>query len=305
MEFKKIISLQGMLFVLIFIGFIIKKKNIIAKNTSEVMTDLLINIILPCNIIDSFRTKLDINILVNFIKIFFLALGIQFFAIIINFFIYKNQDIEKQKILKYGTVLSNAGFMGIAVIDGIYGSIGCMYGAISLISQRVLLWSVGLAYFTNASSKKDLIKKILTHPCLVTVYIGILIMIFQIKFPEFLGGAIKSISRTTTPFSMLLVGVILGEMKNIKNFFSKIILFFSSIRLIILPLIVFIIGKLLNFDDIVVGVQVLITGMPVASTSAILATKYDGDVDFATQCILITSILSMITIPIWCIVLEV
>lgn len=305
MDFNKIISLQGMLFLLILTGFFARKKNIIPKTSGEVMTDLLINIILPCNIIDSFRTELDMNILVNFVKLFCLALGIQFFAIGINFFIYRNQDIEKQKVLKYVTVLSNAGFMGIAVIDGIYGSIGCMYGAISLISQRALLWSVGLAYFTNASSKKELIKKILTHPCLVTVYIGILIMVFQISFPEFLGGAIKSIGKTTTPFSMMLVGVILGEMKNVKNFFSKIILFFSSIRLIILPLIVFIVGKLLNFDDIIIGVQVLITGMPAASTSAILASKYNGDVDFATQCILVTSMLSMITIPIWCMILKV
>lgn len=305
MGFERVISLQGMLFLLIVIGVFSKRKNILPKEANTVLTDFLINIILPCNIINSFRAELRLEVLINFVRIFLLAFGIQIFAIIINNFLYRNQSEERQKVLKYATVISNAGFMGMAVVEGVFGMAGAMYASISLISQRALLWSAGLAYFTKADSKKELFKKILTHPCLVSVYIGLILMIFQIPLPDFLGRTIKSVGNTTTPVSMILIGLILGEIKDLQKFITKTVMFYTTIRLVILPLIVFLVGKFFGFDNILIGVQVLITGMPAASTTAILAGKYNGDVEFATKCILVSSALSMITIPIWCLILKI
>lgn len=305
MGFERVVSLQGMLFLLIVIGVFAKKKNILPEESNKVLTDFLINIILPCNIINSFRAELKIEVLINFVRIFLLAFGIQIFAIIINNFLYRNQSEERQKVLKYATVISNAGFMGMAVVEGVFGMAGAMYASISLISQRALLWSAGLAYFTKANTKKELFKKILTHPCLVSVYIGLILMIFQIPLPDFLGRTIRSVGNTTTPVSMILIGLILGEIKNLKNFVTKTVMYYTTIRLAILPLIVFLVGKFFGFDEILIGVQILITGMPAASTTAILAGKYNGDVEFATKCILVSSALSMITIPIWCLILKI
>lgn len=305
MGFERVVSLQGMLFLLIVIGVFAKRKSILPKESNGVLTDFLINIILPCNIINSFRAELKIEVLINFVRIFLLAFGIQIFAIIINNFLYRNQSEERQKVLKYATVISNAGFMGMAVVEGVFGMAGAMYASISLISQRALLWSAGLAYFTKANTKKELFKKILTHPCLVSVYIGLILMIFQIPLPDFLGRTIRSIGNTTTPVSMILIGLILGEIKDLKNFVTKTVMFYTTIRLVGLPLIVFLVGKFFGFDEILIGVQILITGMPAASTTAILAGKYNGDVEFATKCILVSSALSMITIPIWCLILKI
>ncbi|WP_300330286.1 AEC family transporter [Fusobacterium sp.] len=305
MGFERVVSLQGMLFLLIVIGVFAKKKSILPEESNKVLTDFLINIILPCNIINSFRAELKIEVLINFVRIFLLAFGIQIFAIIINNFLYRNQSEERQKVLKYATVISNAGFMGMAVVEGVFGMAGAMYASISLISQRALLWSAGLAYFTKANTKKELFKKILTHPCLVSVYIGLILMIFQIPLPDFLGRTIRSIGNTTTPVSMILIGLILGEIKDLKNFVTKTVMFYTTIRLVGLPLIVFLVGKFFGFDEILIGVQILITGMPAASTTAILAGKYNGDVEFATKCILVSSALSMITIPIWCLILKI
>lgn len=305
MGFERVVSLQGMLFLLIVIGVFAKRKSILPKESNGVLTDFLINIILPCNIINSFRAELKIEVLINFVRIFLLAFGIQIFAIIINNFLYRNQSEERQKVLKYATVISNAGFMGMAVVEGVFGMAGAMYASISLISQRALLWSAGLAYFTKANTKKELFKKILTHPCLVSVYIGLILMIFQIPLPDFLGRTIRSIGNTTTPVSMILIGLILGEIKDLKNFVTKTVMFYTTIRLVGLPLIVFLVGKFFGFDEILIDVQILITGMPAASTTAILAGKYNGDVEFATKCILVSSALSMITIPIWCLILKI
>lgn len=305
MEFTKILSLQGLLFVLVVIGIIGKKTNVFKKESKDVLTDFLIYIILPCNVIASFMTKFEKGMLIKFLVVLIFAFGIQFFAIGLNFFLYKNQSEERQKILKYSTVISNAGFMGVAVIEGVYGGPGLMYAAICLIPQRILIWSIGLAYFTEAGSKKELIKKIAVHPCIISVYIGMAILIWGIPVPEFLARAIRSTGNCTMVVSMILIGVILGEIKELNNFLTKTVIFYNFIRLIFLPLVVFSVGKFLDMDPLILGVQVLITGMPAASTTAILASKFNGDSVFATKCVLASSILSLFTIPVWCYVLGI
>ena len=125
---------------------------------------------------------------------------------------------------------------------------GLLYASIYLIPQRIVMWSAGVSYFTESTSKRDLIKKVVTHPCIIAVGIGLTIMIFQIKLPVFLSDTIKSISGCTTAMSMILIGSILADV-DIKDMKSKTMWAFSLLRLIIIPLIVFIGCKITNVQQ--------------------------------------------------------
>ena len=89
--------------------------------------------------------------------------------------LYEKVEKERRTVLQYATVCSNAGFLGNPVAEGIYGSMGLLYASIYLIPS----------YFTESTSKRDLIKKVVTHPCIIAVGIGLTIMIFQIKLRVF------------------------------------------------------------------------------------------------------------------------
>ncbi|SCH98124.1 auxin efflux carrier [uncultured Clostridium sp.] len=128
-------------------------------------------------------------------------------------------------------------------------------------------------------------------------------MIFQIKLPIFLSDTIKSISGCTTSISMILIGSILADV-DIKDMSSKLMWAFSLLRLIIIPLIVLVGCKITNIQSLITGVAVVLAGMPAGSTTAILASKYGGDAEFASKCVVLTTILSMLAIPMWCIVLS-
>ena len=84
-------------------------------------------------------------------------------------------------VLQYATVCSNAGFLGNPVAEGLYGSIGLLYASVYLIPQRIVMWSAGISYFTESPSRKEVVKKVLTHPCIVAVEIGIVLMVTQVK----------------------------------------------------------------------------------------------------------------------------
>lgn len=303
MNFSGLINLQLMMFLLVTIGIILKKRGIITDEGKNVLTDLVICVILPCNVINSFYVEFSKDILINGIIIFVVSCALQVLCTFLSSTLYNRVHEDKRPVLQYGTVCSNAGFLGNPVAEGVYGSMGLLYASIYLIPQRIVMWSAGLSYFTESTNKKDLIKKVITHPCIIAVGIGLAIMISQVKLPVFLSDTIKSISGCTTAVSMILIGSILADI-DMKNITSKTMWAFSLLRLVIIPLIVFVGCKVANVHELVTGVAVILAAMPAASTTAILASKYDGDAEFASKCVVLTTILSMIAIPMWCMILS-
>ena len=303
MNFSGLINLQIMMFLLVIIGIILKKRDIITEEGKNVLTDVVINVILPCNVINSFYIEFSKEILINGITILLVSFLLQFVCTFLSATLYEKVEKERRTVLQYATVCSNAGFLGNPVAEGIYGSMGLLYASIYLIPQRIVMWSAGVSYFTESTSKRDLIKKVVTHPCIIAVGIGLTIIIFQIKLPVFLSDTIKSISGCTTAMSMILIGAILADV-DIKDMKSKTMWAFSLLRLIIIPLIVFIGCKITNVHSLITGVSVVLAGMPAGSTTAILASKYGGDAEFASKCVVLTTILSMLAIPMWCIILS-
>ena len=299
---SSLINLQGMLFLLVAAGVILRKLGILPDSAKQVLTDLVIDLILPCNIISSFLIEFNLDILKGFAVILLIATLIQFGCLIIANTFYNKEPDRRKKVLQYGTVCSNAGFMGNPIAEGVYGAEGLMYASIFLVPQRIVMWSAGVSYFTESPDRKTVIKKVLTHPCIVAVYIGLIFMITQISMPVFLENTIRNVGGCTTAVSMILIGTILAEVKA-GSIIDKGIIKYTLIRLFFIPLLVFICCRLFPVRPMISGVSVLLTGMPAGSTTAILAAKYDGDYIFATKCVVVTTLLSLVTIPLWCMVL--
>ncbi len=297
-----LINLQGMLFLLVAAGVILRKKEILPEGAKAILTDLVIYLILPCNIISSFLIDFNMDILKGFAVILGIASLIQVGCLVLAKVLYNGEPARRKKVLQYGTVCSNAGFMGNPIAEGVYGPEGLMYASIFLVPQRIVMWSAGVSYFTDSPDRKTVVKKVLIHPCIVAVYIGVLLMVTQLPLPGFLENTIRSIGSCTTTVSMVLIGTILAEVAP-GSFLDRGIIKYTFFRLFLIPLLVYAACRLFHVDPLLSGISVLLTGMPAGSTTAILAAKYDGDYIFATKCVVVTTLLSLVTIPLWCLVL--
>lgn len=303
MDFTKLLNLQIMMFLMMAIGAFLRKKNIITLEGKKVLTDLVIDLILPCNIIASFCIEFSPEILKRCGQVFIISCLIEVVCTFLATHIYRKFPKGKRMVLQYGTICSNAGFLGNPVTEGIYGSIGLLYASIYLIPQRVIMWSAGVSFFTESPDKKTLVKKVLTHPCIVAVMIGIVLMGTQVSLPAFLFQTINNIGRCTTAITMILIGAILAE-ADLKTMVTKTTVTFSLLRLILIPLMVFVGCLVTKMPALVTGVSVILAAMPAGTTTAILAVKYNGDEEFATKCVVLTTLLSMILIPVWCLVIQ-
>ena len=171
--------MQGMLFSLMILGAFLKKKGIITDEGKRVIADLVIFVTLPCSIIESFEVELSMDILKSSAQALLVSCMVQVTCYILNMVLYPGVGEEKKKVLKYATMASNAGILGNPVAEGIFGSMGLFYASFYLIPQRTAMWSLGMTYFTKAPDRKTLIKKICTHPCIVSVFIGFVLMLLS------------------------------------------------------------------------------------------------------------------------------
>lgn len=123
-------------------------------------------------------------------------------------------------------------------------------------------------------------------------------MLTQLQLPGFLDSSIQTISNCNTALSMMVIGMILADV-DLKHLADKKVIYYTIIRLVLIPLLVYLPCKLFGLDSLVTGVCVLLAAMPAGATTSILAAKYNGDAAFATKCVIFSTLTSLLTTPVW------
>lgn len=301
--FTQMVHLQLTLFLLILIGLILKKIRIITKEGQKCLSDITVNVILPCNIISSFMGEMNVS--EQFVKncsgAFLISLGIQMFSILFGKYCFLCCPKEKSRIFTYGIIVSNSSFIGIPIIHSLYGAAGVLYTSFFQIPVRLTMWSSGLALFTHVD-RREAYKKLVKHPCIIAVFFGVLLMISKVTFPAFLENTVEGISKCMVPISMLAIGAMLAE-SDIRRMFDREVLYYCALRLVMYPLLIFGVLRLFNIDRVLCSTMVLLSAMPMASTTAILADKYDCNPEIASQAIFVSTLLSIATLPMFMFIL--
>lgn len=296
--FRVLAGQMSVMLLLIAIGMYARKREIVTEEGKKTLSDLVIKIILPCNIVHAYLIDLPGNFFVAFLEVLMLTILNQTVAMVVTHFFYNRIPKKEKNIYQYATVCSNAGFMGNAVAEAVFGETGLLYASIFLIPQRIMMWTAGISFFEKKTDRKGMYKKVLLHPCMIATYFGLFAMIFHVKLPESLNNTITSVSNCCNAITMMYIGMVLVGV-DWKNLVSKAQLYFCLIRLIGMPLVIFCVCRCFKLDSFVMGVSVLLAGMPAGSTTTILATQYGADEETAAKCVVLSTALSVITTFVW------
>lgn len=296
--FGTLINLMGMMFFLILTGYLLRRYGVITDAGKKCLTDILLYSILPCNIIKAFTNDLGTDHWAEFAILLTVAILGQVLAAIICHLCYNMMQPGEKEVYQYATVCSNSGFLGNPLSEGVFGEIGPLYASVYLLPQRIMIWTAGVSYFTQETDKRKAYKKILMHPSMIATYIGFIIMIFHLTIPTPLYKAIVSLSNCTTAMTMMYIGTILVGV-DFRTLVTPKQIYYNVLRLVVMPLIVYIGCRALNIDPYITGVSVLLTGMPAGSTTSLLAAKYEADEVSAAKCVVFSTLLSIVSIPIW------
>ena len=288
------------LFIPVIIGYLAVKHKIVDKSFGKNLSSFLFNITLPCSIVSAMQFNFEPKMLVVGGVIIVIGTVVVLACFLFGFLLaglLKAEGYEK-RIIRYAAAFSNFSFMGYPVAEAFLGPEGLFYATIFSIPVYIFVQSLGMTALVppKEGDKKFRIEYILNPP-LAGIYIGIALFILQIKMPYAIEKTIFSLGDLTTPLAMTLAGLVLNEAP-LKNAFMNFRAYVMALfRLVIIPLTIYFILKLFNFDEITTKLPVIVSMMPVAANLVIVSTNYDGDVAAASQYVLLSTLLSLFTIP--------
>lgn len=289
------------LFIIILVGVYAGKKQIIDKNLNKGLTDVLIKIALPFMIVSSFIFTYDKGIKENVIKTFAYSFSAYILVAIISYILLCPIKGDKKTVLHFANIFTNTGYIGFPILNSIYGPEGVIYGSIFNMFFVIFLWTYGIVLFRGDFNKhelKDEIKKIVLNPSIIAVFLGIIIMIFDIQINSSILYSINAIGGITGALSMLIIGVILSGIK-LKPFVKDFSIYYGVlVKLIIIPFLLYLISLPFIPASKAINSVIIMTAMPASAMTSILAESFNREKEYAAVIVSITTLLSLITVPI-------
>jgi len=282
--------------ILILIGYFLKKKDIINEKVEKSLTFILLYICVPGLIIKAFDITYTPEKLRLGLQIVLISVIHSVILIAVNYLlIYKIKDKEKKKILKFGNVITNFGFMGYPVVFQIFGEEGLFFASMYSIPIIILMWTYGLSTFFSKIGKEE-VKNIFLNPGMIALYFGITVFIFSIEIPDLIDSTLITLGNMTTPLSMFIIGSRLALVKKNEILNDKMIYYGAFVKLILSPILMLIILNFIQLPTVSRGVAIIYGALPPAAIIVILARQYKGNTVFSSKIVVIQHILSLATI---------
>jgi len=302
-------EIQSVLFLYMLIGWICRKTDLVKAAAQPSFTNFLLYVSIPCMVFQSFDMEFTMETLYRGASVLTIATISALVSLVFGRYAYNWCNPREKCIMKYGTLVSNSGFAGLPVIQDAYGQDGLFLGSLFIIPNRIMMWSAGISLFTDAPLKQR-IKNVMLNPGIIAVELGVLRMLFQPAILQQLNKALSALGAMSTPLGMVIIGMILSGVsprtvldKKVlcvipRSVLDKKAFILVAVRQFLFPLGTLAILRLLGTDLLTLQISVVLTGMPVGSSTAFLADKYGADAVFASKCVFISTLTSLITIPI-------
>ena len=296
------------------IGIFIRKSGIANKDFSSRLTNLILKFCIPCLIFNSVSnaTAFSLDLLANCGLVVLLAAVtvLLSFAIGQGFYLLNHKN-GAGRILRYGLTFCHFSFMGIPVIEALFGEMGTFYYvSFFLLPVRIAYYAFSDVLMTPKElqgAKRGIgkmLKDIFLNPCMISLIIALIFWIGGWHLPTALNYCVKSMSSISSPLALLLCGMVLAEY-NFKELIRVKYLFLPLLRTIVMPAIFFGTSRLfllLGVDELLCNIMVIYAAFPVASLLPIYTIRFDPDENNqlnAAASSIISVLISAITIPIW------
>lgn len=288
------------LFLLLILGFVLFKCHIFDEYTNKKISALIVNVASPMLIISSIAGVEGSNKSIVFLMIgagILMYIGFIILGKIINrIFPFPKKDWPVYECM---VVFANTGFMGYPVLLDVFGQEAVFYASLIHMAFNFFVYTYAIMCLTKGddSEFKLNFKQLLT-PGIILIFVGIFIYLFDIQLPSVLMDTINSVGSLTAPLSMMMIGSSLAVYPIKDSFTDWRSYVFAFVRLMVVPFVTMLICRLIHIDPYYANITIITNAMPVGSMVLMLATQYNANVKIVTRNIVVSTLLSVITIPI-------
>lgn len=293
MEFMSVLVQQVVImFLLMLIGFILFRTKKLGVQGSKELGNVLVYVIMPGVVINAYMTEFSMERLKGLVLAFgfsILALGL---AMAISALLFKKHPIEN-----FGTAFSNAGFMGIPIVQAVLGSEAVFYVSAFVALLNLLQWTYGVFVITK-DKRQISAKKIVTNPILISMVIGIILFLIPVEIPYVVSGTVSLVAGMNAPIAMISLGTYLAQTTPRQMVCDKTAWISAFVRLFVIPLVTLLVLTPLPENYQVLKMAILIVAAtPVGSNVAIFAQIHNKDYTQAVKSVCLSTLCSLVSIP--------
>ncbi|MDR0979685.1 MAG: AEC family transporter [Candidatus Nomurabacteria bacterium] len=289
----------GVIILVVALGFLLGRIKIINDKANLVFVNLLLSVLMPASLFSAFPATFDHSTFSFFLRGFTSGVVVLTSVIILAKLLFtpRVSKGEFRYSAQFAFIFNNATFLGYPLISQTFGTDGMMAYLGFIVIFNIALFSYGVWLFERKLSWR-LVFRTITNPNIIAVILGAVIFIFSLPVPQFITGSVSSIAGATTPLALICVGFMLSR-ANLKAVFKKRKLFFTAAAQLVLgPLATWLILTAIGITDTTRAVCVILQALPTATSLALFAKKYGSDNLEASELVVISTLLSVITLPI-------
>lgn len=285
------------MFIMIIIGAICYKTKLIDKETNKKLADLVLMVVNPLVIFISYQREFETELVKGLLISLLIAAVTHIFGILaVSLLIRRKKNKDAAVLERFAAVYSNCGFIGIPLVNGIFGSEGVFYLTAYMTIFNLVVWTHGVITVSGKSDKKSIVKALLS-PSVIATLSGFILFIFRILLPDPIYEAINYVAGMNTPLAMMVAGATIIQ-TDLKKLLLKVRVYYVAfLKLLLLPVAVLLIFSIFNIPRIVLLTSVLAAGCPTAVTINLFALRFGKDYKYASELFAVTTILCSLTIP--------
>lgn len=289
-------------------GFLLVKFKLIPAQLAKDVSKIILFSAQPCMIIAAFFREFSSDLVGSMLRMLILSLFAFVLMFAIALWMFPKAPEQKRAVLRYMMIFSNCGFMGFPMLQAIFNeelaSLAIFHGAILTFWFNIFSWLLGIKLFSPAGTKVK-VSKLFLNPGVIGVAIGAVVFVTSaVNFvPGFVQKSVDIMGSVVTPLSMLVIGMRLTEVKFKDIFKDKAMLLAHGMKLIALPALLFFALRLISLtgfiepNGLVLTVIFILFAMPSAANTVMMAELFDGDSVYASVGVTVSTVLSLITIP--------
>lgn len=286
------------MFLLIGVGAFCYRKKYINDDGAGQLSFILTRIVAPCVVIDSFQREFDPALgkaLIISVLCTCTAMGL---SILVSHLVFrKNGSHANFADKRFCVVFTNCGFMGLPLLDALYGSKGLFLGSAFIMVNNLLLWTYGVGQLSRDVPRAERLRNTFINPGVISNLIGLFCFLTPFKLPVVPATAVSYLASLNTPIAMIAVGAFLAQCDLRECFRDTQVYFVSALRLLILPLITLAVFLLLPLDHTLRCSMLISAAAPVAMAASLFGKTYGTDYLFSTRATAVSTIFSALTIP--------
>lgn len=287
------------LFLIMSVGYALTKLSLISETGIKELTTILLFVVTPAIIISSLQIEVTQERIYMLKLALFSGVSVFIFSIVVSYLVFREKffkNREHSQVVQFSTVYSNAGFMGLPLVEAVLGQEGLLMGSIFIAIFNFFVWTHGVILYTGKTNRKSL-RKALINPNIIAIAVGAILFAFAIKLPKPVHNSIYFLSTLNTPLAMIVIGNRIARI-NVGELFSGWAIWIAILaRNIVMPLILMISLHLAGVRGILLLGCMIPVACPTAGNTVLFAELFNKDSLFAARLMTFSTLLSIITIP--------